>query len=88
MEQRDPAHRGALGPADQVVDRVEIGIETPIGVSTYAVDRTALTKALPPDLEEQLPSVGELTAGLQRIVGERAGELAVVLEEDESRGDG
>jgi len=51
-------------------------------------DRTALAKALPPDLEQQLPSVGELTAGLQRIVGERAGELAEALDEDESRGDG
>lgn len=61
----------------QVVEYALRGVEAPIGVSTYTVDRTALTKELPPDLEQQLPSVGELTTGLQRIVDERASELAV-----------
>lgn len=69
----------------QVVEYALRGVEAPIGVSTYTVDRTALTKELPPNLKQQLPSVGELTTGLQRIVDERAGELAVALEEDESR---
>jgi len=69
----------------QVVEYALRGVETPIGVSTYTVDRTALTKELPPDLEQQLPSVGELTTGLQRIVDERASELAVALDEEEPR---
>ena len=44
------------------------------GVSTFQTD------ALPPELEERLPSVPELTEGLQRIVEERADEVDAVLQ--------
>ncbi len=91
---RRPHHKETIGILlctgrnRQVVEYALRGIETPIGVSTYTVDRTALTEKLPPELEEQLPSVSELTSGLQRIVDERADELAEALGESESPGVG
>lgn len=86
---RRPHHRETIGILlctgrnRQVVEYALRRIESPIGVSTYAVDWTALTEELPPELGERLPSVDELTSGLQRIVDERADEIAVALEESE-----
>lgn len=57
-----------------VVEYALKGIASPIGVSTFQTD------ALPPELEERLPSVPELTEGLQRIVEERADEVDAVLQ--------
>ena len=84
---RLPHHRETIGILlctgrnRQVVEYALRRVESPIGVSTYTVDRTALTEELPPELEERLPSVEQLSAGLQRIADERAEELAAALDE-------
>ncbi len=84
---RLPHHRETIGILlctgrnRQVVEYALRRVESPIGVSTYTVDRTTLTEELPPELEERLPSVEQLSAGLQRIADERAEELAAALDE-------
>lgn len=64
----------------QVVEYALRGMETPIGVSTFRLGDTELTEELPPEFERELPSVPQLTAGLQRIVDERAEEIEAALE--------
>lgn len=85
---RRPQHMETIGillctgRSRQVVEYALRGITSPIGVSTYQVDRAELTEELPPELEEKLPSVNQLSTGLQRIVEARGEEVEAFLEGD------
>lgn len=85
---RRPHHKETIGILlcternRQVVEYSLRGIDSPIGVSTYRVDHAELTDDLPPELEGQLPSVSQITTGLQRIVDERAEEVEAVLNDE------
>lgn len=56
---------------EQVVEYALRGLTAPIAVPSYRTGDTELTENLPVELQEQLPSVPELEAGLQRIASQR-----------------
>lgn len=84
---RRPHHKETIGILlcternRQVVEYALRGIDSPIGVSTFKIEQAELTDDLPPEFEDQLPSVSQITLGLQRIVDERAAEVEAALNE-------
>lgn len=63
----------------QVVEYSIEGLEKPIGVATYAIDKDELTPELPTELRGKLPDPESLQAGLQSFVEEHSGKLEAFL---------